>query len=608
MNGWTGYMLRVDLARGKTITSRYEDSLKTMFIGGRGFAAKILWDYLPVGVDPLSSENKLVIAGGPLTGLPIPSSGKIVLASKSPLTYGYGDGSIGGLAAVYMRRAGYDMVVVEGRAEKLSILVIDNRKAEISVRVDLKGLPTSEVESELRKEYGRGIGILSIGVAGENLVRYANVVSQSGRAGGRTGIGAVMGSKNLKAIVFIGEGSIPVADARSLERLAYESYHSILSLPNYDFWVRQGTMSTIEWSQENSVLPCMNFREGVFDHAEDIGGYAMESMKIGRRGCPYCNAKCGNIIEDSYGLQVELDYENVAMLGANIGLGDLRKVAALTRFADESGVDTISLGNVIGFTFEASEKKLINERYEWGVFDDALALAEDIVYRRGIGDLLAEGVHTASMKLYGSEDWAMHVKGLEVSGYDCHSAPGMALAYGTSPIGAHHKDAWIISWEVRNDRLGYTIAKVDKLIELQRIRGGIFESLTVCRLPWVELGFELKWYIDFFEAATGLKLRLDEFFDVADRIYTLMRAFWIRERGGWDPILDYPPARWFKEPTTRGSFRGVVLDIDGYRYMLDTYYRRRGWSGNGIPRKSTMMKLGLVSEADLISAIVRVED
>ncbi|MEM2739922.1 MAG: aldehyde ferredoxin oxidoreductase N-terminal domain-containing protein, partial [Candidatus Bathyarchaeia archaeon] len=243
MNGWTGYMLRVDLTRRKAIIDKYDDLLKAMFIGGRGFAAKILWDYLPIGVDPLSSENKLVIAGGPLTGLPIPSSGKIVLASKSPLTYGYGDGSIGSLAAVYMRRAGYDVVLIEGRAEKLSILVVDNHRVEIQVREDLRGLSTSEAEAELKEEYGKSTGVLSIGVAGENLVRYANVISQSGRAGGRTGIGAVMGSKNLKAVVFMGEGDIPVANAKSLEKLAYESYHTIVKLPNYDFWIRQGTMS-----------------------------------------------------------------------------------------------------------------------------------------------------------------------------------------------------------------------------------------------------------------------------------------------------------------------------------------------------------------------------
>ncbi|MDW8062001.1 MAG: aldehyde ferredoxin oxidoreductase family protein [Nitrososphaerota archaeon] len=608
MNGWTGYMLKVDLTRRKAIIDKYDDLLKIMFIGGRGFAAKVLWDHLPVGVDPLSSGNKLVIAGGPLTGLPIPSSGKIVLASKSPLTYGYGDGSIGGLAAVYMRRGGYDMVVVEGRAEKLSILVIDNSKVEVQIREDLRGLSTSETESELKEEYGRSIGVLSIGVAGENLVRYANVISQSGRAGGRTGIGAVMGSKNLKAVVFMGEGDIPVANFKNLEKLACESYHTIVKLSNYSFWIRQGTMSTIEWSQENAVLPCMNFREGVFEYAEDIGGYAMEGMRVGRRGCPYCNAKCGNIVEDSYGFQSELDYENVAMLGANIGLGDLRKVAALTRFADEAGVDTISLGNVIGFAFEASEKRLIDEQYEWGVFDDALTLAEDIVNRRGVGDLLADGVRIASSKIPGSEEWAMHVKGLEISGYDCHSAPGMALAYGTSPIGAHHKDAWIISWEVKNDRLGYTNAKVSKLIELQRIRGGIFESLTVCRLPWVELGFELRWYKDFFESATGLRLSLDDFFEVADRIYTLIRAFWVREMGGWSPMLDYPPARWFKEPTTRGPFKGIALDEDRYRWMLHLYYERRGWSDIGIPRRSTMMRLGLSSEVDLIGKIVKIED
>jgi aldehyde:ferredoxin oxidoreductase len=188
----------------------------------------------------------------------------------------------------------------------------------------------------------------------------------------------------------------------------------------------------------------------------------------------------------------------------------------------------------------------------------------------------------------------MHVKGLEVSGYDCHTTPGMALAYGTSSIGAHHKDAWVISWEVKTGREHYNAEKVDKVLELQRIRGGVFESLTVCRFPWVELGFELEWYPKFLRAATGIEVNWDMLNVIGDRIFNLTRAFWIRHcNKEWTSQMDVPPARWFDEPTKKGTLKGSHLDRAQYDNMLQMYYRKRGWDERGIPAKTTLRKLGL---------------
>jgi aldehyde:ferredoxin oxidoreductase len=359
-------------------------------------------------------------------------------------------------------------------------------------------------------------------------------------------------------------------------------------------------MSTIEWSQENSVLPTHNYSEGVFDKAEAIGGFAMEKIKVSNRGCPQCNMTCGNVVKDSDRKESELDYENVAMLGSNICLGDLRQVAALNRVADELGLDTISLGNVLGFAMEASEKGLIDQHVPWGEFKATKALIKDIAYRRGLlGNMLADGVWSASAKIgRDSDKWAMHVKGLEISGYDCHTTPAMALAYGTSSIGAHHKDAWVISWEVKTGREGYNAEKVEKVIELQRIRGGIFESLAVCRLPWIEVGFELEWYPRLLRAATGLDMPWNTLNVIADRIFNLIRAFWIREAGkNWTSEADVPPARWFEEPITKGVLKGAKLDRTRYNEMLQMYYRKRGWDERGIPKKSTLKNLGLENAA-----------
>jgi aldehyde:ferredoxin oxidoreductase len=610
MYGWTGKFLRVNLSRNKAVAEQYDASIAENYLGGRGFAVKILWDELRPKTDALSPDNKLVFAAGPLTGWPLPSSGKLVVAAKSPLTGGYGDGNVGSYVAVQMRKAGYDAIIIEGKAEKPTALLVRDKTVDFLDGKDLWGLDTFTAEKRLRDLYGSSSGILLIGQGGEHLVTFANLVCQGGRAGGRPGIGAVMGSKNLKAVVVIGSGELPAAYPKEMKELGAESYREVLTKPAYAFWKRQGTMMTIEWSQENSVLPTYNYSEGVFEEAEAIGGFAMEKIKVSNRGCPQCNMACGNVVRDSNRKDSELDYENVAMLGSNIGLGDLKQVAALNRVADEYGLDTISLGNVLGFAMEASEKGLIKEKVPWGSFKPTKDLVEDIAFRRGLGHLLAEGVRSVAEKVgRGSEKWAMHVKGLEISAYDCHTTPGMALAYSTSSIGAHHKDAWVISWEVKTDRKSYGAEKVDKVIELQRIRAGVFESLTVCRLPWVEVGFELEWYPKFLHAATGLDMNWDMLNFTADRIFNLTRAFWIREYGkDWSNEMDVPPARWFEEPTTEGPLKGSKLDRAKYNSMLQTYYKHRGWDERGIPTKETLKKLGLDDAIGQLNKRVKLSD
>jgi len=608
MKGWAGKILRVNLTKRKTAVQEFDSKFALNWLGGRGFAVKILWDELKPGTDAFSPENRLILASGPLTGASLPSSGKLLVAAKSPLTGGYGDGNIGTWACVMLRKAGYDAVVVEGGAEKPTVIKIEDDKTDFLDAKDYWGQGVFETEKDLKKKYGDVTGVVAIGQAGENKVKFANIISQEGRGGGRPGIGAVMGSKNLKAVAIKGTKELPAADMTELKKLGFEGYKEILAKPNYKFWKRQGTMSTIEWSQENSVLPTCNYNEGVFDQADAIGGFAMEKMKISTRGCPQCNMTCGHVITDTDNEPAELDYENVTLLGSNIGLGDLKKVAHLNRLCDDYGFDTISLGNVIGFAMEASEKKLIDYKIEWGDFEKAKALTEDIVHRKGkMGAMLAEGVRHASEKIgKGSQKWAMHVKGLEISAYDCHTTPAMALAYGTAASGAHHKDAWVISWEVKYGRESYDETKVDKVIELQRIRGGMFEALTTCRLPWVEVGFELDWYPRFMKAAIGMNVTLEDMYRIADRTYVLIRAFWVREYGKqWSSTMDMVPNRWFTEALTKGPMKGGKLDKAKYEAMLQMYYKKRGWDSRGIPTKSTLTKLGLADVAQELSKHVQ---
>jgi aldehyde:ferredoxin oxidoreductase len=416
-------------------------------------------------------------------------------------------------------------------------------------------------------------------------------------------MGAVMGSKNLKALVIEGTGILPAASPNELREEGLVGYREILAKPSYAFWKRQGTMSTIEWANQINVLPTFNFREGFFEDAEKIGGHAEEAIKVSNRGCPNCNMTCGNVVKDFEGRDSELDYENIALLGSNLGIGDLAEASVLNRVADEFGLDSISLGNVLGFAMEASEKGLIKEKMSWGNLAEAKALSEDIAFRRGIGNLFAEGVQNAAMRMGGdSARWAMHVKGLEISGYDCHSIPAMALSYATSPIGAHHKDAWVVGWEIQHDRFGYGEEKATHVVETQHLRG-VFECLGVCRFPLVNLGFNRDWYPKYLQLTTGQTFTWEALNLIAERVFNLIRAFWIREcKGIWHRRMDDPPSRWFDEPLSKGNLKGAKLDRAKYDALLQSYYRKRGWTATGLPTKATLDRLDLSDVAQQLGA------
>ncbi len=605
MFGWWGRVLWVDLSRGSFRVWEYGGELARDYVGGRGFAVRILWDFLPRGVDPLSPENLLVVAAGPLTGLFCPSGSRVVVAAKSPLTGGYGDGSIGGRFGVLLRSVGYDGLVVSGASKRPVVLRIDSRgRVSIEPADDLWGLDAYEAAGRLAERYGRLAASLLIGPGGENLVYYATVVSEAGRSGGRPGMGAVMGSKRLKAIVVEGDHLPEAYDPDEARRIASAMYQGIRGSKAYSGWLRYGTMSVVSWANSVGVLPTFNFREGWFERADELGEKALDRLRVEVRGCPTCIMKCGHVVRDSEGYIVEIDYETIAMLGSNIGVARLEDASLLGRLADAYGLDSISLGSALAWAAEASEKRVVRERIEWGDVEAFKRLVEDIAYRRGLGGILADGVAKASARL-GGEGFAVHVKGLPVSAYDCHAAPGMALAYATSPIGAHHKDAWVIAWEIEYGRHSYSRAKAAKVVELQRIRGGVFEVLTVCRFPWVEVGLDLDYYIKLFRAVTGLSVGMDYFVGVADRVYALIRVFWARELGWWSRRLDTPPERWFKEPATKGPVAGCHLDWDGFQSLLDAYYQLRGWDRDGLPTPETLRRLGLSEAIPVVEHVKR---
>ncbi|MCW4051446.1 MAG: aldehyde ferredoxin oxidoreductase family protein [Candidatus Bathyarchaeota archaeon] len=610
MKGWNGKILRVDLTKRTTEVTPYSEDIAKRFIGGRGLAVKLLWEELPQGADPLGSENMLIFATGPYTAFNIPNSGKMVIAAKSPLTGGYGDGNIGTRAATHMRKCGIDAVVVTGKADKPVYLYVEDDKVEIYDAGHLWGKDSYVAEDWLLDKHGKASGTLLIGQSGENKCMYATVVSQKGRAGGRPAMGAVMGSKNLKAAVFKGSKEIPAADPEKLKELGRTGFAKIPKFDAFPYWKKVGTMMAADMMQTASALPTRNFSEGVFEHIDKVNGDAVHAATVTQRGCPNCNMICGNTIIDSEGKESELDYENVTMLGSNIGLGNLKQIGTLNRICDELGLDTIGAGNGIGFAMECSEKGLIDLDIKWGDFEGAKKLLYEMAMMEGHGALIGLGTKVAAEKIGGiAPSLAIHAKGLEVSAYDCHVCPGMALSFGTSPIGAHHKDAWVISWEISSGiREEYGPEKADKVIEFQRIRGGMFETLVSCRFPWIELGYELEEYPLYMEAATGVKMTLDDMWKMGDRVYALVRAFWAREYGEkWSRLMDYPPEKWFKYPLTEGALAGKKLDKDKYDKLLSVYYEKRGWDERGIPTKATMKDLDLSEEAKQLAKYVELE-
>jgi len=600
----------VDLTKGTTAVTPYPEEVARKFIGGRGLAVKLLWDELPPGVDPFSPENMLIFATGPYTAFPVPNSGKMVVAAKSPLTGGYGDGNLGTLASTNMRKCGLDAAVVTGRAERPVYIYVEDDKVEILDAGHLWGKSSYEAEDMLKEKHGKAVGVLLTGQSGENKSLISTVVSQKGRAGGRPGMGAVMGSKNLKAAVFKGSKELPAVDLDKLKELGKVGFNMIPKFDGYPYWKKVGTMMAADMMQTASALPTRNFSEGQFEHVANVNGDAVHAATVTQRGCPNCNMICGNTILDSEGRESELDYENVTMLGSNIGLGDLKQVGTLNRMCDELGLDTIGAGSAIGFAMECAEKGLVDMPIRFGDFEGAHKLLVEMAHMTGQGAIFGLGVRKAAEKIgQGSEDFAIHSKGLEVSAYDCHACPGMALSFGTSPIGAHHKDAWVISWEISSgNRDSYGPEKADKVIEFQRIRGGMFETLVSCRFPWIELGYPLEDYPRYLEAATGVKMTLDDMWEMGDRVYALMRAFWAREYGGnWSRKMDYPPARWFKHPLPKGPLKGARLDEGKYDALLQIYYDKRGWDRRGIPTRATMRRLGLEKEAAQLAKRVKLE-
>ncbi|MDR7542704.1 MAG: aldehyde ferredoxin oxidoreductase family protein [Armatimonadota bacterium] len=613
MFGWTGNILRVDLTHKTFRRETFDEAFAHKWIGGRGFAVKTLWDELEPGIDPLGPKNKFVVALGPIAGIAAPNTGKTVVAAKSPLTGGYGDGNLGTRVTEQLRKAGYDMLIVEGAAEAPTVLFIEDDRVEFHSAAEVWGQGTYATHHWIYERYGKTVGVLVIGPGGENLNRYAVVRSMEGRSGGRPGMGAVMGSKKLKAIVVRGRGSVPQADPAAMKKLGSADLRAVHQIDKKTGWSLQGTTGILAWCNEVAALPVRNMRKTHHPDARFIDGERLHEARVATYGCPICTMPCGIAIHDREGRESELDYENIGMLGSNLEIFELDQVGSLNFLCDDYGLDTISAGGVLAFYADAIDRGAVSGDFRFGDGERAKVLLRLAALREGeVGNLLAEGTMRMAQRFgRGSDAYAMHVKGMEISAYNCKLSPAMALAYGTSPIGAHHKDAWVITFELNQTvRDSYGREKAQKVVELQRIRGGLFEYLIACRFPWIEVGWELDHYPVYFNTVTGLHWTLDDFWKVSDRIYALMKFFWLREFPDWNRKMDYPPMVWFDPANadTDGPIAGKVLDLAQYDRLLSHYYDLRGWDERGVPTRRTAAALGLEDEARRAETFGRLED
>lgn len=602
--GFGGKILRVNLTNGEISKESLDPKILKGYLGGRGLATYLLYKELPIGADPLGSENKVFIASGPLSGIFAPAAGKVDFVSKSPLTGGYGNSNMGGHFASEMKYAGYDVIIVEGKAEEPSYLFIQDEKVEIRNAENLWGKGSSKTEKFLKDELGQEFQIAVIGPAGENQVPYACVGHDFGRQAGRTGMGAVLGSKNIKAIAVRGTKEIPIADIEKMLKVGKEMFDWCFKDAALKVWQKYGTSIVVSMSNDWGSFPTRNFQTGHFEGHKGVGAEVMrKQIVVHDKACFSCPMACGKYShakkEGKYDVRVEgPEYETSALCGGNCGISDIKDVAYANYLCDELGLDTISTGNIVAFAIECFQKGIITpidteeKELKFGDIETFEYLAKIIALKKTpLGEILSKGVKEAAKILGGgSEKFAIHVKGLEISGYEPRNATAMMVSYLTSSVGGHHSDAWAITEDLIKG--GHVIeGKAKHVIKLQDIRP-MFDNLGVCRLLWVELNLPLEKYSEILKAVTGQDWTLKDLMKISERVFNLSRAFWAREVSGFGRSWDQPPARFLEEEVPSGPTKGKKLTQEMVDKLLDDYYLR-GWNVNGIPTKEKLKELGL---------------
>jgi len=606
-----GSILRVNLATGKVTTEPLPERLAKLYLGGRGIGAKILFDEVKAGGDPLSPENRLIFANGPLTGTLAQSCSRWMVVTKSPLTGGIIRSTAGGSFGAELKSAGFDVLIVEGRAAKPVYLWIKDDQVKIRDAGKLWGLLSDETACALRRELkDEKIKVATIGPAGEKLVRFAAIVDDR-RTASRGGVGTVMGSKNLKAIAVRGSKRIEIADRAKLQEVTKYQVATSQQSPLFHGFSHLGTPGSTVLIHELGVYPVRNFQDGVLEGFHgNLTPEKIEEVFVKDVHCHNCYVHCGSIMRVASGPYASdgvegPEFETVWSFGGEVGNTNLGMIIEANRICDDYGVDTISAGSCIGFSMELYEKGILTGKdadgldLTWGNQKAIIKLLRKIVRREGIGDILAEGTKRAAQKIgKGADRYAMQVKGLEIPAYDPRGAKAHGLNLATSNIGASHMTGYATQelFSIPEPAERFTPEGKGKLCKWNQDLMAISDSIIACGFPFLFGWLGTATYKQLLPAATGMEEFSDEEYllKLGERVYTIERAFNVRE--GFSRKDDILPSRFLNESPKSGPVKGQVFEMEK---ILDDYYEARGWdkeTGN-IPRIK-LESLGLKCVAD----------
>lgn len=589
-------ILRIDLKSRKIEKESLNLEIVQQYLGGRGYAVKILYDELEPGIDPLGSENKIVLMTGPMTGTISPTTSRWVMVFKSPLTVKtLNDTHCGGKLGIELKKAGYDGIILENVSDTPVYLLINNNEVSVQDASFLWGKTIPETEIILQNQH-EGYSIAAIGPAGESLVRYA-CVRNGTRTAGRGGIGAVWGSKKLKAIVVQGSKKITTVNDYAFRKINKKFTNVLKGHPITGTGMKlYGTLILANFVNKHGALPVKNFNTGIFKDIRNIAGETIRDHLLKVEPCRGCTIGCGRLISYQDEETIGPEFETVWAFGPNCGISSFETIITANNLCNQYGLDTISTGNVIGWYMECGEKNIIDGGPKFGDEKSLLNLIEKIAYRKDEGNYLAEGVQNAAIKIgKGSENFACHVKGLEMPAYDPRGIRGMALSYATSNSGGTHLKGYTVIQEVLSLPHFVDPFTNDGKAELVKVMQDVFavlDSAEWCKFTsmavFSTLNCEVDLYAKLLTTATGFYIDENVLKKIGERIYNLERMFLIRE--GLTKENDTLPPRFLDEPMPEGPGKGHVVELDE---LLSEYYHVRGWNELGIPSDKKLEELSI---------------
>ena len=606
MKGYAGKILRIDLSTGNSHMRPIDEKYARKFLGGSGFAIEIVYNAVPKGTDALDPKNVLAMAAGLFDGYPVPTGGKTIFAAKSPATHTLAESVMGGSIGAELRHAGYDALEVVGRADGPSYIFIEDERVEVRDATDLWGKDTRETPDILKRRHGWDVKVACIGVGGEKLSRMG-CIDCDDRQAGRAGLGAVMGSKNLKAIVVRGTNDLVPADPKKLLEIALRYQKIMEAAPSFIEDTKYGTGEFLGWiNKEKGVFPTRNWQESVFKERDKVDPYYWATRYVSKnKACFACTKPCGKLFEIKDGkfkgaVLDGIEYETLYSLGGACGNADVESVARANEVCDLVGIDTISAGVTVGFAMELYQRGIITEKdigfpLTWENASDAVPrMCEMMGRREGFGDVLADGVRIAAQRIgKGAERYAVHTKGMEPPAYDVRGMKGHGLAYMTSTRGACHLRAGFYAPELVGkfwkwegiDRFS-PVGKGAMVATMENFMC-VYDSVGLCKFS---RGFFLIDKLrEVIEAVTGLQFTEEELLRAGERIHTMKGDFNAREgvlRKDW--LL---PPRITQDPIVDGPSKGSLISIEEMNRMLDDYMAERNWSVDGVPSAEKLKEL-----------------